>query len=219
MRRYLLAVAMLSLAACSTSRHAGEGIGYTPNHLTRQLPVPAPDSEPTPPHAEPRAKPSFFHQLFPGKQPAPAAQASDWVTPASGHASQVPKKCKGCTFNLVAGNQTNAGKKAQVAAGAGAVASVTGKKSGPAVIASDSSTLNAVAGGGNLAAVQGDGNTTTLTKQDTTKEAPGLLATIANNATAWLPWVLGGLAVAGIGYGIYYFWFLIPRRKSAANQA
>jgi hypothetical protein len=119
----------------------------------------------------------------------------------------MPRKCKGCTF-IVGDNTTLAGKKAQVAAGDGASATVTGKKSGPAIINTDSSTLNAVAGGGNLAAVQGDGNTTSLTKQDTTKEAPGPLAVFADNATAWLPWVAGGCAVGGI------VWFLI-RRKTA----
>jgi len=90
MTKYLFAAALLSLAACTTARHGREGIAYTPDHLTRQLPVPPtpvatpPDSEPTPPHAEPRTKPSFLHDLFSGKQKAPAAQASDWLTPTAG---------------------------------------------------------------------------------------------------------------------------------------
>ena len=121
----------------------------------------------------------------------------------------MPRKCKGCTF-IVGDNAAVAGKKATLAAGDGAVASHIEKKAGPAVVASDSSTLNAVAGGGNLAATQGDNNTTSQTKQDTTKEAPGPLAVIADNATAWLPWVAGGCAVGGI------VWFFIRRRAANA---
>jgi hypothetical protein len=81
----------------------------------------------------------------------------------------LPRKCKGCTFNLVAGNQTVAGKKAQVAAGDGATASVIEKKAGPAQVASDSSTLtytdNTKAGQRGGAAATGQGATATATTE------------------------------------------------------
>lgn len=92
-----------------------------------------------------------------------------------------------------------------------------GKKAGPSVVESDSSVLNAVTGGGNLQAVSGNDNELKADRHDTTKEAPGPLAVLANNATAWLPWVLGIAAAGALAYGVYYFWFLIPRRKTADN--
>jgi len=122
-----------------------------------------------------------------------------------------PRKCKGCTIiNAAPGatvTTTTVAKKATAATAEGAVASVTGKKSGPAVVASDSASLNALEGGGNLAAVNGDGNSTDQKKQDTTKEAPGPLATIADNLTGPLGYVLAAAAVGGI-------LFLIIRRRA-----
>jgi hypothetical protein len=127
--------------------------------------------------------------------------------------ASLPRKCKGCTFNVVAGNQTVAGKKAQAAAGDGATASVVGKKAGPAQVASDSSTQNALLGGGNLANVHGDGNTLPQTKQDTTNEAPGVGATIAKALTGPLGYVLGAAAACGLVF------LLIRRRtKNAAEN-
>lgn len=142
--------------------------------------------------------------------------SSGVATPTN--ATQVPRKCKGCTFNTVAGDQTNAAKKAQLL-GEGASVKGDTKAKGNAAVSQDSSTQNALTGEGNIAATKGNNNATTQTKQDTSKEALGPLAVLANNATSWLPWVLGAVAVGCVGYGIYYFWFLIPRRKSAANQA
>jgi hypothetical protein len=73
------------------------------------------------------------------------------------------------TVNMYYGAVTNAGKKAQVAAGEGAVASVVGKKAGPAVVASDSSTLtytdNTKAGQRGGAAATGQGSTATATTE------------------------------------------------------
>jgi hypothetical protein len=121
------------------------------------------------------------------------------------------------TINHVAGNQSNAattvGKKATAATGEGAVASVTGKKSGPAVIASDSSTLNAIEGGGNLAAVNGDGNALEQTKQDVTTEAPGIGATIAQKL-AGPPGIVLGIALAG---GLIYLVIIWRKKKAAQN--
>jgi hypothetical protein len=121
-----------------------------------------------------------------------------------------PRKCKGCTFNLVTGNQTVAGKKAQVAAGDGAVASVVQKKAGPAVVASDSSTQNAILGGGNLAAVHGDGNQLEQTKADV--EPPSVGATIAKAITTPVGYAVALVVVAGVVYGI-----VLWRKKKAVE--
>jgi len=155
-------------------------------------------------------------------RPDPLAVALDGtpvVPPALPYAAThpVPKKCKGCSFYTIAGDATVAGKKAQVAAGEGSSLTITGKKSGPAVIGSDSSTLNAVGGGGNLAAVQGDGNTTTQTKADT--EAPGVGATIAAKLTGPLGLVIGGaLTCVLVAYGGSWVWGVWKRRKAAAQS-
>lgn len=129
----------------------------------------------------------------------------------------MPRKCKGCVFNTVAGDQTNstAGKKATVAAGDNAVASHIEKKAGPAVVGSDSATLNNV-GTGNLAATNGDGNTTTQTKADV--EPPSIGATIAARLTGPLGWALGVAALGVMGYGVYRLWPLLRRKDSPTNQ-
>jgi hypothetical protein len=125
----------------------------------------------------------------------------------------VPRKCKGCTFNLVAGNQTVAGKKAQVAAGDGTTASVIEKKAGPAQVASDSSTLNAVLGGGNLAAVHGDGNT--LPQTATTQQAADWRATLAKPAGYALA-AVGTMLIVG---GVIFLIAAYRRRNKLLNNA
>jgi hypothetical protein len=116
------------------------------------------------------------------------------------------------TINQVAGNQSNTnatiGKKATAATGEGAVATVIEKKAGPAVVNSDSSTLNAVTGGGNLAAVQGDGNTTSQTKADV--EPPSVAATIAQELTG----PLGIMLAVGAGVGLIYLLVLWRKKKA-----
>ncbi|MGI4864621.1 MAG: hypothetical protein ACRYFZ_11925 [Janthinobacterium lividum] len=102
--------------------------------------------------------------------------------------SQLPRKCKGCIFNVVAGNQTVAGKKATVAAGDGAVASRIEKKAGPAIVASDSATSNNVAGPGNIQATNGNNNAPTLTAP--VQQSPDWRATLAKPV---------GYALASVG--------------------
>jgi len=162
-------------------------------HRRGQMPAPlAGDGGPRPldealamPPAQPQPGRSvaFWQKLNPFRSKPTAKPVMLSTVEAS-----LPRKCKGCTFNVVAGNQTVAGKKAQVAAGDGATASVIEKKAGPAQVASDSSTLNALTGGGNLAAVQGDGNT--LPQTTTTQQAADWRATLAKPV---------GYAVASVG--------------------
>jgi hypothetical protein len=123
--------------------------------------------------------------------------------------ASLPKKCKGCT--IVYGDATVAGKKAQVAAGAGAVASVVEKKAGPAQVASDSSTQNALLGAGNLAAVHGDGNT--LPQTTTTQQAADWRATLAKP----IGYALATLGTVLIGGGAIYL-IVAYRRKNLLNN-
>ncbi|MDJ0367374.1 hypothetical protein QMK33_19675 [Hymenobacter sp. H14-R3] len=116
----------------------------------------------------------------------------------------VPRKCKGCT--IVYGDATVASKKATVAAGDGAVASVVEKKAGPAVVGSDSVSQNTV-GTGNLAATNGDGNTTSQTKADV--EPPGVGATIAAAFAQPLGKVLAVVVLGGVIGGVVWW-----RKKS-----
>jgi hypothetical protein len=188
-------------------------------HRRGQLPAPLAgdggqrplDSELALPPAgsQPGRSVAFWQKLNPFRAKQPATSAP--LSLEGGAGGGVPRKCKGCTF-IVGDNTTLAGKKAQVAAGDGATASIVEKKAGPAVVASDSSTLNALTGGGNLAAVQGDGNTTGQTKQDTTTEAPGVSATIAKYLTGPLGYVLAAAAVGGIVF------LLIRRRAKQAAE-
>jgi hypothetical protein len=105
---------------------------------------------------------------------------------------------------------TTAGKKATVAVGAGAVASVIEKKAGPAQVATDSSLLNAVSGGGNLQAVHGNDNRLEATKQDTTEEAPGIGATVAAKLFGPL-----GIVVAA---GVVVIGVVLWRKKKQAQS-
>jgi hypothetical protein len=210
MKSYLLLAVGQALDSCAAQQQLTPGadvqpLGHSQPIAKRDSTGLVPDSLVLVPYAQPQPGrgAALWQKLNPFRPAAAAPQA------LAGMPTRIGKKA---TLNVYYGTTTitNAGKKSTVAAGAGAVATVIEKKAGPAVVASDSSTLNAVAGGGNLAAVQGDGNTTSQTKQDTTKEAPGPLAVIADNATAWLPWVLGGGAVVGIVI------FLIRRKATNA---
>jgi hypothetical protein len=211
MRTYLLLAVGLALASCTTTKPKpplqAEPIG---------LDTPPAGLGTTPPQMVVARPASMFDKLL-GRTPKP------WVVqPITAHRAPdigngpVPSKCKGCTFNMVTGNQTNAEKKAQVL-GDGASVKGDTKAKGNAAVSQDSSTQNALTGAGNQSNTKGNNNATTQTKQDTSKEALGPLAVLANNATSWLPWVLGAVAVCGVCYGIYYFWFLIPRRKASTD--
>ena len=105
------------------------------------------------------------------------------------------------------GDATIASKKAQVAAGAGAVASVIEKKAGPAIVASDSSTQNVVLGGGNIQATNGNNNTPNLTAP--VQEAADWRATLAKPFGAVGAGVLTIVLVGGCIYLIVAY----KRRK------
>jgi hypothetical protein len=176
---------------------------------------PRPLDEPLalPPAApQPGRSVAFWQKLNPfrSKQPAAASPLSP-LSLEGGAGGGVPHKCKGCTF-IIGDNTTLAGKKAQVAAGDGATASVVEKKAGPAQVASDSSTLNTLTGGGNLAAVQGDGNT--LPQTTTTQQAADWRATLAKPAGAVLA---GALTVALVG-GCIFLIAAYRRRKQLLNN-
>lgn len=103
------------------------------------------------------------------------------------------------------GPVTIIGKKATAAIGDAAKVNVAGKK---ANLATDSATqqvaTNAVAGRNN-----------TATQTATTVKPKDWKALLVGP----LGWVLGIAAAGAIAYGVYYFWWLIPRRRAPANQA
>lgn len=142
--------------------------------------------------------PNLFRRLFPK---------------STASASTMPRKFKG-TINYYAPGSTvttsTIGKKATAAVGDGATSTTTGKKSGPAVIASDS--VDQAVAGSNTQQVttRGNGNQVDAKKQDTTQEAPGPLAVLADNATSWIPYVAGGAAL------LLGFW-LWRKKKQASN--
>ncbi|MGI4862757.1 MAG: hypothetical protein ACRYFZ_02465 [Janthinobacterium lividum] len=105
-----------------------------------------------------------------------------------------------------------AGKNAQLAAGAGAVTSHIEKKAGPAIVASDSSTLNAIAGGGNLAAVHGDGNQ--LEQHATTQQPPDWRAMLAKPVGA----VLASVVAVSLVGGVIFLIAAYKRSKKLANE-
>jgi len=100
--------------------------------------------------------------------------------------ASVPRKCKGCTFNLVAGNQTNttAAKKSTVAAGDGASATTVAKASAPVATSSGDATDNTKAG-------QRGGAAAT---------APNATATATTEKAGFPWWVLSIPVVVYVGY-------------------
>ncbi|GAB2865859.1 hypothetical protein [Hymenobacter ruber] len=186
--RLLLAFLLAGhITGCASSK-----VGTTDDRYNAELQAPAvkldstaiprlPSAVSTPPSTE---KSGLLRRLFPAKSTAAVS--------STGY-----KKCKGCTINYVQGNQSNSvvGKKSTAAVGDGATSTVTGKKSGPAVIASDSVDQNTAGPNSQQTTTTGNGNQVDAKKQDTTKEAPGVLATIADNLTGPLGWILGGVVV------------------------
>jgi len=98
----------------------------------------------------------------------------------------VPRKCKGCTFNLVAGNQTNAvvGKKATAAVGDGASATAVAKASAPVATSAGDATDNTKVG-------QRGGAAAT---------APNATATATTEKAGFPWWVLSIPVVVYVGY-------------------
>lgn len=197
MRIYLLAAACLALASCAHPK--------TP---------PPPKAEPIGLDSTPKldsvvvARPASFLDKVLGRNPKP------WhVQPITAHQPiNIGRKSSVAMYYGTA-NVTNAGKKAQVAAGKGATLSNIGKKAGPSVVASDSVQLNAIAGGGNLAAVNGNGNDLEQIHTPPPKSGfPNTLDKIFGGAVAAL--LVGG--AIWFGFPILWPWFvgLFKRRKT-----
>lgn len=129
------------------------------------------------------------------------------------HVGNIGKKS---TVNIYHGpatvTTTTLGKKSTGAVGAGAVASVIEKKAGPAQVASDSSTQNALLGGGNLANVPGDGST--LPQTATTQEAADWRATLTKPAG----YLLAGLGTVLIVGGAIFLIVAYKRRNLLGNN-
>ena len=240
MRYYLVAAALLSLAACTTARDRvarqayHDPFGSEP--LRGAVVAPAPDAA----HLSPAAKAKLAAKHRRGMLPAAdsdggtrliepdglaTAQPLPWVArpvQALGELfgrrkaspqpdMDVPQLPRKCKgCMLVFGNATVAGKKGQVAAGDNATASIIEKKAGPSIVGSDSSTQNALLGAGNLAAVRGDGNT--LPQTATTQQAADWRAALAKPAGYALATVGTVLVVGGLLYG-----FILWRKKKAAT--
>jgi hypothetical protein len=158
--------------------------------------VPQNPQKPTQNYEVEGGKKGFLARLFlPGvpKKPVSAGVAN---------ATQVPRKCKGCTFNVVAGNQTNAAKKAQ-ALGDGASNTQTGKKSGDIIKADSGANVNKVAGPGNVQTTRGNNNTPQLSAP--VQQAADWRATIAKPvgyalATMGTLLIVGGCIVLIVAY-------------------
>lgn len=93
------------------------------------------------------------------------------------------------------------------------------KATAPTTAADSGAVVSNAAAGSQQQNVKGNGNTLTADKQDTTQEAPGVGATIAAKLTGPLGWVLGLAAVGALGYLVYLFWGILPRRRNNPNQA
>jgi hypothetical protein len=211
MRTYLLAAACLALASCAAQKALPQYTEAEKEAQRHSISYWQPDTAKpvTPPHAEPRMKPNFLQRLFPSKQQVAGNQVAVMGQPVPYHAQPVPKKCKGCVFNTVAGNQTNAAKKAQVL-GDGASVKGDTKAKGNAAVSQDSSTQNALTGAGNQSATKGNNTATTQTKQDTTKEASDWKAELAKPSGKVIAGVLTLVLVGGCVYLIAAY----KRRKA-----
>jgi hypothetical protein len=180
MKAYLLLAASLALASCATHKH-----------LTQPL---APASLPTSGGRDEAARPngvivarepSALDKLL-GRTPKPwVVQPIVASRPIDIGNGPAPRKCKGCTFNLVNGNQTVAGKKANLAAGANAVATTVGKVKAPTAI------------GDSAAAVD---NTKAGQRGGAAAMAPGATATATTEKAGFPWWLLAIPVVAFVGY-------------------
>jgi hypothetical protein len=151
---------------------------------------------------------SMFDKLL-GRTPKP------WVVqPITAHRSPdigngpVPRKCKGCTFNVVAGNQTNAAKKATATAGDDASVVQAGRKAGPVVLADSGAVVQVATSKKGQAAAAGRDASQRQTK-------------------AGLPWARIVMGAVGGGFLIWVLFFggggmllaLWRKNKPADNQA
>jgi hypothetical protein len=205
--KYFLLAASLALASCATQRTLtparppadatsggrDEGPAYTPAMLTQR-----PDSVIV------QRAPSFIDKVM-GRTPEPFKVA---VTPA-----RIGKKS---TVSIYYGpatvTTTTVGKKATAATAEGAVATVIEKKAGPAIVASDSSTQNAILGGGNIQATNGNNNTPQLTAP--VQQAADWRATLAKPTG----YVLAGLGTVLLVGGCIYLIAAYKRRNLLHNN-
>jgi hypothetical protein len=154
-------------------------------------------------------KPTEKRRLFgllPAKKPA---SASETQLATAQNATQMPRKCKGCT--IVYGNATVAGKKAQVAAGDGTTATNIGKAKGPTAVGDSASAID---------------NTKQGQRGGSGASGPGAHAT-ATTVKPKFPWanVIGG--VVAFAFLIWMVFFggggmlagLVRRKSSTTNQA
>jgi hypothetical protein len=186
MRTYLLLAVGLALASCTTTK---------PKSLPPAEPIgldtaPPTDLGTTPPKMVVARPASVFDKLL-GRTPKP------WVVqPITAHRAPdigngpVPRKCKGCVFNQVAGNQTNAGKKATATAGDDASVLQAGKKAGPVVLADSGATVQVATSGKGQAAAAGKD----VSQQQTTTKAG-------------LPWARIVMGAVGGGFLIWVLFF------------
>jgi hypothetical protein len=235
--RHLLSLCLLaSLASCATTKPLPQHAQAQPDSITAWQPAPAPakylipatdtthagpqtfeampDSLPFVKVPQPPHKPTENYEIEGSKRGFLARffLRSKLETPVLGgvaNATQVPRKCKNCTFNVVGGNQTNAAKKSQVL-GDGARNTEVGKNKAPAIISSDSSTQNALLGGGNIQATTGDNNTPQLVAP--VQQAADWRAMLAKPAGIVGAGIVGLLVVGGLGY------LLVLRRKKKAAE-
>jgi hypothetical protein len=230
MRTYLLAAACLALASCAAQKALPQYTEAQKQAQRENISYWQPDTAhpATPPHAEPRMKPSFSSILpsinerkikEPENKTAPVALKGLFSFLKGRKATKetvqnspypAPKKCKGCVFNTVAGDQSNAGKKATVLAEG---ATNIGKAKAP--VATGEARATDQSGTGAASTIEGNGNAPVLTNTAPPKRS--WQEALADNLTGPLGWVVGLVALAGVGYGIYYFWFLIPRRKASTD--
>ena len=164
----------------------------------------APDEHPSPRAAVPVASLPHKADSLPANKaglptlPVPARRFFGLLPPKRAepltYTPTIPRKCKGCQITIQNGNGNQATQ-----------ASI-GKNKAAAIQASDSATqqvaTNAVAGNGNK-----------VEQTATTKEAPGLLATLGKP----IGYVLA-VALAGAGlYLLYLIWAFLPKRKTDSN--
>lgn len=159
-----VAVVLWAITSCRASRATEQGYPNIP-----VLPVEQTDSvSPVTPQLVTGNKPGLLQRIF-GTKPAKFKGTYNYYAPGS--------------------TVTTVGKKATAATAEGATA--IGKAKGQTVTG-DSSTTNAVTGGGALATVNGNGNQ--LEQKPTTKEAEGWAAKL----TGPLGYVLAAAVVAGL---------------------
>ena len=112
-------------------------------------------------------------------------------------AAQLPRKCKNCQITIVQGTSNRVS------------AAVAGKVKAPAALASDSAAVADQHGATN--AVAGTGNAPVQT--NTAPAALGAGAVLAARLTGPLGYVVGLAGLALVGYGLWWIWPLLPRRR------